>query len=110
MRSTEQSVGIILRHNHISKGISQIPRVVSIGAQSFDELREEDCFYVDKTYLVDKAEDYIVKSNRESGYGRYDVVMEPKNREDVAVIMVFKVQNEVAGEDSLDAAADGALL
>ena len=29
--------------------------------------------------LVDKAEDYTVKSNRESGYGRYDVVMEPKS-------------------------------
>ena len=60
--------------------------------------------------LVDKAEDYIIKSNRESGYGRYDVVMEPKNREDVAVIMEFKVQNKVAGEDSLDATADAALL
>ena len=29
--------------------------------------------------MVDKAGDYILKSNRESGYGRYDVVMEPKD-------------------------------
>ena len=60
--------------------------------------------------LVDKAPDYVLRSNRESGYGRYDVVMEPKNREDVAVIMEFKVQNAAAGEDSLEATADAALL
>ncbi|MBR1628912.1 MAG: PD-(D/E)XK nuclease domain-containing protein [Lachnospiraceae bacterium] len=59
--------------------------------------------------LVDKASEYIVKSNRESGFGRYDVVMEPKNKEDVAVIMEFKVQDQKAGEDSLDATAEAAL-
>ena len=41
--------------------------------------------------IVDKSEDYMVKSNRESGYGRYDVVMEPKDPRNVAVIMEFKV-------------------
>ena len=41
--------------------------------------------------LVDQAKDYVVKSNRESGFGRYDVVMVPKNVKDVAVIMEFKV-------------------
>ena len=40
--------------------------------------------------MVDKSRDYIIKSNRESGYGRYDVVMEPKDISDVAVIMEFK--------------------
>ena len=60
--------------------------------------------------LVDKAGEYEVKSNRESGYGRYDVVLEPKNRDDVAVIMEFKVQNKSFGEDSPEQAADSALL
>ena len=41
--------------------------------------------------IVDKSEAYMVKSNRESGYGRYDVVMEPKDTKNVAVIMEFKV-------------------
>ena len=41
--------------------------------------------------IVDKSEDYVVKSNRESGLGRYDVVMEPKDVGNVAVIMEFKV-------------------
>ncbi|MBR1857513.1 MAG: AAA family ATPase, partial [Oribacterium sp.] len=41
--------------------------------------------------IADKSEAYMVKSNRESGYGRYDVVMEPKDPRNVAVIMEFKV-------------------
>ncbi len=45
--------------------------------------------------LVELQKDYIVKSNRESGYGRYDVMLEPKdiNKND-AIIIEFKVMNE----------------
>ena len=59
--------------------------------------------------LVDKAGDYMLKSNRESGLGRYDVVLEPKNTGDVAVIMEFKVQDKEEGEESLSDTADAAL-
>ena len=59
--------------------------------------------------IVDKADDYVVKSNRESGRGRYDVVMEPKDIKDVAVIMEFKVLNKNAGEESLEDTATAAL-
>ena len=52
--------------------------------------------------MVDKAASHIVKSNRESGFGRYDVVMEPKNKEDVAVIMEFKVLDSQDEEKSLE--------
>lgn len=58
--------------------------------------------------MVDKANDYIVKSNRESGFGRYDVVMEPKDSSDVAVIMEFKVYDE-EDEATLSDTADSAL-
>ena len=30
--------------------------------------------------LVDNAKNYVIKSNRESRYGRYDVVLEPKKK------------------------------
>ena len=47
-------------------------------------------------------------SNRESGFGRYDVMLEPKNiKEDVAVIIEFKVFNarkEESLEDTLASA------
>ncbi len=29
-----------------------MPKVISIGAQYFSDLREKDCFYVDKTYFI----------------------------------------------------------
>ena len=59
--------------------------------------------------LVDKADHYMVKSNRESGFGRYDVVMEPKDPADVAVIMEFKVFDRGNGENSLEDTAEKAL-
>lgn len=37
---------------------------------------------------------YVITSNRESGFGRYDVMLEPKNpKEDDAIILEFKVHN-----------------
>ncbi|MBQ1310592.1 MAG: AAA family ATPase, partial [Blautia sp.] len=59
--------------------------------------------------LVDKADRYMVKSNRESGLGRYDVIMEPKDTVDPAVIMEFKVFDKEDGEKSLEDTAQNAL-
>ena len=59
--------------------------------------------------IVDKADDYMVKSNRESGYGRYDVVMEPKDVKNVAVIMEFKVFDTEDAEKELTDTAVNAL-
>ena len=59
--------------------------------------------------IADKAKDYVVKSNRESGYGRYDVVMEPKNIEDTAIIMEFKVFDTYDKEKTLEDTAANAL-
>ena len=80
-------------------------------AKSPSEEKKPELFYHGFVLglLVDKSNDYLLKSNRESGYGRYDVVLEPKDRKNVAVIMEFKVQNEAAGEESLEATADAAL-
>ena len=51
----------------------------------------------------------MVKSNRESGYGRYDVVMEPKDSGGTAVIMEFKVFDTLDDETALDDTAANAL-
>ena len=59
--------------------------------------------------MVDKAKDYIVKSNRESGFGRYDVVMEPKDVKNVGIIMEFKVRNERKGEKTMEDTVAAAL-
>lgn len=43
--------------------------------------------------MVDLAGRYSVTSNRESGFGRYDVMLEPLNDIDNAIIIEFKVQD-----------------
>lgn len=43
--------------------------------------------------LVELRDRYILTSNRESGYGRYDVMLEPRRTEDAAVILEFKVRD-----------------
>ena len=43
--------------------------------------------------LVDLTDRYIITSNRESGFGRYDVILYPR-KDDDAIIMEFKVFNK----------------
>lgn len=43
--------------------------------------------------MVDLADRYTITSNRESGFGRYDVMLEPRKQEDGAIILEFKVQD-----------------
>ncbi len=57
---------------------------------------------------VELADRYIITSNRESGFGRYDVMMEPKNKMDNAAIIEFKVRDS-GEEKSLEDTADVAL-
>lgn len=57
--------------------------------------------------LVDLTDRYIITSNRESGFGRYDVMIEPKDKEKEAIILEFKVFNpkkEATLEDTVKAA------
>ena len=58
--------------------------------------------------MVDLQNRYAITSNRESGFGRYDVMLEPKNSEDDAIIMEFKVLNS-RKEDSLEDTVQSAL-
>ena len=52
---------------------------------------------------------YIITSNRESGFGRYDVMLEPRNMQDFGMIMEFKVQ-DTEEEKELADTVDAALL
>ena len=54
--------------------------------------------------MAERAECYQIRSNRESGFGRYDVMMIPKNREkDPAIIIEFKVCSRVKKKTLEDA-------
>ncbi|MCD7834280.1 MAG: ATP-binding protein [Lachnospiraceae bacterium] len=41
--------------------------------------------------IVDLGNHYVIQSNRESGLGRYDVILEPKDKKNLAFILEFKV-------------------
>lgn len=57
--------------------------------------------------LVELAGRYVVSSNRESGFGRYDVILEPLKEQDYAYILEFKVhdpEDEETLKDTVTAA------
>ena len=43
--------------------------------------------------IVELTDKYIITSTRESGFGRYDIIMEPRRPENDAIIIEFKVQH-----------------
>lgn len=60
--------------------------------------------------LVDLQGSYYVKANHESGFGRYNVMLEPKNPgKSNAVILEFKVRSTRKGK-SLEETAQSALV
>lgn len=52
--------------------------------------------------VVNLANVYHIRSNRESGYGRYDVILEPVDKKDKAFIFEFKVLNSYEDEKTLE--------
>ena len=59
--------------------------------------------------LVEQKGRYEIRSNRESGYGRYDVMMIPRETGLPAVILEFKLFSSKRGEKSLEDTATNAL-
>ncbi len=56
--------------------------------------------------IVDMRDDYKIESNRESGFGRYDVIIEAKDRRHDSIILEFKVIDPERERDLHDAADD----
>lgn len=52
--------------------------------------------------IVDLADRYRIRSNRESGYGRYDVLIEPFDKREKAFLFEFKVLDRDEGEERLE--------
>lgn len=43
--------------------------------------------------MISLEDDYMITSNRESGFGRYDIMIEPRDKQKDAIIIEFKVYN-----------------
>lgn len=59
--------------------------------------------------IVNLSDKYKVTSNRESGYGRYDVMIEPFDKNEKAFLFEFKVLDEDDDEKTLDDTVANAL-
>ena len=61
--------------------------------------------------MVDQSDNYIIISNRESGFGRYDIMLEPKDKQSEkypGIVIEFKVINP-RRENSLEETVEAAL-
>lgn len=58
--------------------------------------------------IAELTGEYVVTSNRESGFGRYDVVIEPNDKNKDAIILEFKV-HDVEDEKTLEDTVASAL-
>ena len=57
--------------------------------------------------IAELGKDYVITSNRESRFGRYDVMIAPKDKNKDAIILEFKVhdpEEETSLEDTVQSA------
>jgi hypothetical protein len=75
---------------------------------SFEEQNSCVCFYHGFVLglMVDLRDRYVITSNRESGFGRYDIMMTPLNETDDAIIIEFKVYDSEDEKDLQDTVQD----
>ena len=95
-----------LLHDDIKAMNIYMNRVTTEMFSSFDtgnkpSEKRPECFYHGFVLglMVELADQYVITSNRESGFGRYDVMLEPRIGEsgvsvDNGIIIEFKVQDE----------------
>ena len=80
---------------------------ILLKSTSFMDTKNEDFYHglvLGMMFYLDNH--YYVKSNKESGLGRYDVVIEPKNKNNRGFILEFKV---VKNEDDLEKVSEEAI-
>ncbi|MBN1684421.1 MAG: AAA family ATPase [Gammaproteobacteria bacterium] len=88
---------------------SQLQKILSESYSYFDlSGQEPEKFYhaIVLSLLVGLRDTYQVKSNRESGYGRYDVMLIPYDKTKLGLIIEFKTAKSAA---ELESAADVAM-
>ena len=80
---------------------------ILLKSTSFMDTKNEDFYHglvLGMMFYLDNH--YYVKSNEESGLGRYDVIIEPKNKNNRGFILEFKV---VKNEDNLEKVSEEAI-
>ena len=80
---------------------------ILLKSTSYNDTKNEDFYHgliLGMTLFLDR--DYYINSNKESGLGRYDIIIEPKNKNNRGFILEFKV---VKDEENLDKVSKNAI-
>jgi len=84
----------LLKKNKIEDFEKYLQNIL-LRSTSFNDIKNEDFYHGliwGMSLFLDK--DYYVNSNKESGLGRYDIIIEPKNKNSRGFILEFKVVKE----------------
>lgn len=93
---------------YMNRVASQIFSYFDVGSREAGDAPERFYHGFVLGLLVDLQNSYVITSNRESGFGRYDVMIEPRDHGDDAMILEFKVFNS-RKEKTLEDTARNAL-
>ena len=96
-----------LVEGHGTAFADKLERYLCQYASVYDTANKESFYHgflLEMTALV--VSDYVVESNRESGYGRFDMALIPKEKQRAGVIMEFKIASQ---ESELEKKAQEAL-
>ena len=80
-----------LKKNKIDNFEKYLQNII-LKSTSYNDTKNEDFYHgliLGMTLYLDR--DYYITSNRESGLGRYDVIIEPKNKNNRGFILEYKV-------------------
>ena len=80
-----------LKKNKIDNFEKYLQNII-LKSTSYNDTKNEDFYHgliLGMTLYLDR--DYYITSNKESGLGRYDVIIEPKNKNNRGFILEFKV-------------------
>lgn len=97
-----------LFHGDSVRFARQMQKILAGVVSTFDAANKESFYHgfmLGLTALLQRS-GYVVESNRESGYGRYDLAIFPQDTEKAGVIMEFKA---AAKETELEGKAEEAL-
>lgn len=105
-----------LLRDHVKEMNAYMNRVAAGTFSCFDAGRKPSESQPERFYhgfvlglIVELKDRYIITLNRESGFGRYDVMLEPKKPGDDAILLEFKVQDSSDGEKDLNDTVKAAL-
>ncbi|HEY4532582.1 MAG TPA: AAA family ATPase [Fusobacterium sp.] len=106
---TEFSSLILVLEKKEWKELERILQNILLSSLSYFDLssEQEKIYHVFMIGLLSTLRNrYYIRSNRESGYGRYDLLLEPKQKEKTAYLFEFKVAKK---EEDLEKKAEEAI-